>query len=78
VCVCVIRTVRDWRPTRLGGGKGGRPALKSKKDLAAEEAAKSGGGGGLAPTLSTTYGPGSRDQPRRADSRERGGDRGGG
>lgn len=32
------RTVRNWKPTRLGGGLGGRKAKKSKKQLAEEGA----------------------------------------
>lgn len=34
----MIRTVRNWRPARLGGGLGGRKALKSRRDIEYENA----------------------------------------
>jgi U1 small nuclear ribonucleoprotein len=66
----VSRTVRNWRPRRLGGGLGGRKAIKSKKTLA-EEAKQAAAGSDRKPaafgaaasrpgeTNDGKYGPGS-------------------
>ena len=64
------RTVKNWRPMRLGGGLGGRKAMKSKKQLEEERKALPGGGVyGGASSISSYVG---------GDRSDRGGGGGGG
>ena len=41
----ILRTVRNWKPRRFGGGIEGRKALKSKKVLEEEKKLQQAGGG---------------------------------
>ena len=67
------RTVKNWRPMRLGGGLGGRKAMKSKKQLEEERKALPGGGVyGGASSISSYVGG---DRGRSGGGGDRGGDR---
>ena len=65
------RTVKNWRPMRLGGGLGGRKSMKSKKQLDEERKALPGGGVYGGASSISSYVGGDRDRGRGGGDRPR-------
>eukprot|EP01038_Epipyxis_sp_PR26KG_P010583 gene10583-14216_t len=66
------RTVRNWRPMRLGGGLGGRKPIKSKKQIEDENRKallSSSSDPSGRPKSTTVYGPGGSERNDRNESR---------